>query len=261
MTKVITKNSTELIHQNVKPALLIGMDYLFKLLNWKGHALTHDYHEFETRQGNIILQNRQGSRARTTPSLITINSPEPPTIEEMVKNFWDLETLGIRDFTTTTVAEEVHEQFLETIEFKDNRYRVEWLWNGKQDQLPSNIGIAFYRLKAMTLQHHLTKHNSQLFRNTYVDNLIQTGDDEASLRLETQQAKEVFAEASFNLREYYSNSANIMKQFNPAANNEQTTRVLGHKWDFKADQLQIAWPKWKQDEQNTKRTVLSYIAL
>ncbi|KAI1694951.1 hypothetical protein DdX_19843 [Ditylenchus destructor] len=64
----------------------------------------------------------------------------------MVKNFWDIETLGIRDSTTTTVAEQVHEQFLETIEFKDNRNHVA---NGKQSQLPSNIGIAFYRLKGM----------------------------------------------------------------------------------------------------------------
>ncbi|KAI1691062.1 pao retrotransposon peptidase domain-containing protein [Ditylenchus destructor] len=226
MTRIIKKTPTELQHKNVKPSLLIGMDYLFKLLNWKGHALNSDYDEFETRLGNIILQNRQQlkPRLKTTSSLVTITAMDDTELGDAVKQFWDLETLGIRENPATTVADQIHQQFLSTIEFANNRYR-------DNIQVYRFTRVCFGvicspSILAMTLQNHLEKNDMDLFKDTYVDNLLQMGDHVPTLMKETLRAKEVFADASFNLREYYSNSQEIMQETEDASGNIQLRLIF-----------------------------------
>ena len=121
-------------------------------------------------------------------------------------------------------------------------------------------------LLGATIIYHLQKIDSslakQIQQNIYVDNLI-TGTrtlDEAKTLY--REAKEVFATASMNLREWSSNSEELMS-FIPASDraDHSILKVLGLSWNLKNDTLSI--PDISVDKvgnANTKREALKIVA-
>lgn len=72
--------------------------------------------------------------------------------EFSLKNFWDLESIGISPKETgdEIVDIPVVHQFNESIKFDDGRYTVSLPWNSKKSELLNNRNVAFHRLNALT---------------------------------------------------------------------------------------------------------------
>uniref|UniRef100_A0A914CT81 Uncharacterized protein n=1 Tax=Acrobeloides nanus TaxID=290746 RepID=A0A914CT81_9BILA len=109
------------------------------------------------------------------------------------------------------------------------------------------------------------KYNSNLAKeielNTYVDNIF-LGADTAQKAIEKQQkAGIIFNECSMPLREYASNSEEVME--NIPENKKypfKVIKVLGVPWDTSKDYLEIKLPKVKLDGKLSKRMISSAIA-
>ncbi len=120
---------------------------------------------------------------------------------------------------------------------------------------PSNIQLKrFCRLPfgaksspfilASTIDHHCTKINTavsqKIKNNMYVDNLV-TGVNsfEEAQRFYTE-GKDIFQQASMNLREWTSNNANFVEQIDPKDRiTTEVAKVLGIKWYKLSDELSI----------------------
>ena len=62
-------------------------------------------------------------------------------MEQELKKFWDVETLGIRD-----IEPSLYEQFLKQVSFKDGRYCVQLPWKDPHPMLPDNYNLCQTRL-------------------------------------------------------------------------------------------------------------------
>lgn len=160
----------------------------------------------------------------------------------------------------------------------DQRDITRFLWVKDINKPPSIENLKIMRFKRLifgaiaapfmlnaTIKHHLKKHNSNLAKeielNTYVDNIF-LGADTAQKAIEKQQKAEIiFNECSMPLREYASNSEEVMK--NIPENKKypfKVIKVLGVPWDTSKDYLEIKLPKVKLDGKLSKRMISSAIA-
>ena len=65
-------------------------------------------------------------------------------LDEQLKKFWDLETLGIVDGESM-----VHEKFVQQICFSGERYSVALPWKDGCDQLPDNLQLCHQPLDGL----------------------------------------------------------------------------------------------------------------
>lgn len=80
------------------------------------------------------------------------SSGSSPHLDSLLKQFWELESLGIKQNEPS-----VHEAFKQSIQFKSGRYEVSLPWRSNQTQLPSNLELARKRLQGLLkklCQHH-----------------------------------------------------------------------------------------------------------
>ena len=132
-------------------------------------------------------------------------------------------------------------------------------------RLPFGIISSPFLLGA-TIQHHLQETQSptatKIKDNIYVDNVI-TGTDTKDEALELyKESKEIFKDASMNLREWKTNSQEVNDQIKAEDKMaERITKVLGLVWNTNADDLSIS-TKIIQNlaPATTKREVLTTIA-
>ena len=80
-----------------------------------------------------------------------------------------------------------------------------------------------------TIRHHLEKYEAtqpdlinKLLRSLYVDDLASGAEDEEQAFQMFTMSKEIFKEAGFNLRKFYSNSAALQARVNPDAGKVNT---------------------------------------
>uniref|UniRef100_A0A914H5L7 Reverse transcriptase domain-containing protein n=1 Tax=Globodera rostochiensis TaxID=31243 RepID=A0A914H5L7_GLORO len=104
---------------------------------------------------------------------------------------------------------------------------------------------------AAVVRHHLRKYGSnfaeQLIRDTYVDNVLIPADSLDEAAAKAKEAKEMFAAAKMNLREFLSNNSVLNNSFSEADFLGKTTaKMLGLEWDAACV--------------NTRRAVLKTIA-
>ena len=121
-------------------------------------------------------------------------------------------------------------------------------------------------LLAATIQLHLSQATTsiaeEIARNLYVDNLIVTvSTPEEGVQL-YQEAKQLFADASMNLRDWFSNSQQVMKQIPDSDHlNASSTKVLGINWSPAPDEISIsAGTSSTPEGPTTKRSVLNEVA-
>ena len=65
-----------------------------------------------------------------------------------LKDFWNLETIGVIDNQTTKEDEIVKKHFKENLIFADGRYQVTWPWKEENPELPVNRQLAVGRLRS-----------------------------------------------------------------------------------------------------------------
>ena len=119
-------------------------------------------------------------------------------------------------------------------------------------------------LLAATIDHHLQKSNSsigqQIRDDIYVDNVI-TGTNSVREAIELYNvSKTLFRGAAMNLRDWLSNSSEVMEEI-PMADrcHRENMKVLGLNWTIQNDSLAIN-SHLKDDVMRSKRTVLQGIA-
>ena len=117
-----------------------------------------------------------------------------------------------------------------------------------------------------TVEHHLDEINTatakQIKDDIYVDNVITvTNNDDEALEL-YKEAKEIFQDASMNLRDWIFNSKFVNENASSEDQmKERVTKVLGLNWNTNTDELSISTRKLENIEQaKTKREVLTTLA-
>lgn len=70
--------------------------------------------------------------------------PQKPNLED----FWNLESIGIKDKVLSSEDETAMASFKQSIKFEDGRYHVTWPWKNEELDLPENKELAFGRLRS-----------------------------------------------------------------------------------------------------------------
>lgn len=112
----------------------------------------------------------------------------------------------------------------------------------------------------MTLRYHLLQHEGgdKVLKNLYVDNIMETSDNETQLIERCKSTQAIFKSGSFDLHEYYSNSKIVRDTLTPNTS-EDYTSIYGHTWNFTTDEMKLIWSKNPKHTKVTKRTILSFI--
>ena len=78
-----------------------------------------------------------------------VNKPPPP--DDILRAFWELESLGITDQAEQQMTAEEKAavaQVAETLEFKSRRYKIGIPWKEGEPKLANNYEVALVRLKS-----------------------------------------------------------------------------------------------------------------
>lgn len=76
--------------------------------------------------------------------LMLIQSSDPPRLDNLLKKFCELESLGINSDESS-----VYDEFKNSVQLKDNRYEVSLPWHSNRTQLASNLSLATKRLQGL----------------------------------------------------------------------------------------------------------------
>ncbi|CAK5052228.1 unnamed protein product [Meloidogyne enterolobii] len=115
---------------------------------------------------------------------------------------------------------------------------------------------------AVVIRHHLAKNDKlEMANNLYVDNLLLECETLEEADAKCTEAKEIFARAKMNLREFISHSPQVM---NSVASDdrlkvEQYAKVLGMKWQLESDGIHFEFPGLKGNVPS-RRSILSVLA-
>ena len=133
--------------------------------------------------------------------------------------------------------------------------RFLWLHDVRRPPSPENLWVLRFTRVAFgvisspfllqeSFRYHLLERGGELGRwlvdNTYVDNLFLQADSVEGAMALVRETKSVFAEASMNVRDFLSNSAEV-NELIPAEDrlDGSKAKVLGLKWDTVEDRLVI----------------------
>jgi hypothetical protein len=176
------------------------------------------------------------------------------------------------------IVADIEKAFLQIGLKETDRDVTRFLWLKNTSKLSTEDNIQIYRfaripfgiisspfLLTATIEHHLRHEGSEIalhiLNNIYVDNIITGVSTEREAIRFYERAKEIFAKASMNVREWSSNCKEFIRQL-PVC--DKTTgaivKVLGITWDTQADTLQIHSTSLESINNVTKRHVLKVLA-
>ena len=76
--------------------------------------------------------------------------PDPLISSKLkLEDFWNLETIGIKEPFRETDDDLALQRFSESMRFEDNHYQVTWPWKEEDLNLPENFELALGRLKSL----------------------------------------------------------------------------------------------------------------
>ena len=112
-----------------------------------------------------------------------------------------------------------------------------------------------------TLQYHCSQQPEEvketvqaLRENTYVDNLMQTGQGSEEMKRFKTEATQVLEEARFPVHKWESNLQEL--ESDGMAN---PSKILGLGWDKQNDTIEVTIPQQVEEEHVTKKTILSHL--
>jgi len=116
-------------------------------------------------------------------------------------------------------------------------------------------------LLAATIDHHLqlqkTAHCDEIRRNIYVDNVITSKPSSQEATAFYQETKDVFEQASMNLREWATNDEEFKKTIAPHDMSDNSTiKVLGMSWNSQSDTLATSGVNYPAKAVLSKRELL-----
>jgi hypothetical protein len=143
--------------------LLIGNDYYGDLLLPKKVFLAPGLNLINSKLGWILSGRIKQDGKRTNESgLLCIDSVNFSKQSEMtfatddsqlsslpkLDEFWQLETLGIKESIDHNDDEQALQNFNDTVQYEDGRYYVTWPWKEECNDLPDNYNLSKGRLKS-----------------------------------------------------------------------------------------------------------------
>ena len=110
-----------------------------------------------------------------------------------------------------------------------------------------------------TLRYHINQYRDiyeetvkDLLENTYVDNLMTTGQSKEQLDKFKIEATDILERGKFPVHKWESDIKELESD-----GMQNPSKILGHKWDKEIDSIEIQIPKQAEDETITKRSILS----
>ena len=177
------------------------------------------------------------------------------------------------------VCSDVEKAFLQIGLHEKDRDVTRFLWVKDITKPLSKHNLVVYRfcrvpfgvvsspfLLAATLRHHLTESKvpsaSDVLANTYVDNVLHGVNSIPEAKNYYTSMKSVFTEASMNLREWCSNSEELMSSI-PVHDRAKadTQKILGMDWDTLEDTLNVTDTNASARLVRSKRELLQAIAM
>uniref|UniRef100_A0A8D8LSF2 Integrase catalytic domain-containing protein n=1 Tax=Cacopsylla melanoneura TaxID=428564 RepID=A0A8D8LSF2_9HEMI len=155
--------------------------------------------------------------------------------------------------------------------------RILWMKDVSKPLVPENLVVVRHTrlpfgvisspfLLSCVIHTHLSKYSGdyieQLRNNIYMDNILCGVDDEVEIERLVTTAREVFSEASLNLREWATNHPNHLENtLSPELlNKNRTQNTLGMVWDTEDDTLSLKFSYQYNNEVICKRLLLSVLA-
>lgn len=172
------------------------------------------------------------------------------------------------------ITADVEKAFLQMALYEKDRDVTRFLWVKDITKAINEDNLQHFRFKRVpfgiisspfllnaTIKLHLSNSTSdsvrKLANDIYVDNLVTGTNDIQSAKTLYKDTKLAFQQISMNMREWSSNSEELM-QYIEDKNTEENVKVLGLNWNVKRDTLQL---KWKEvHNAHTKRGILKTVA-
>lgn len=131
--------------------VLIGSDYYWEVATGRISRGQSGPIAVHTRLGWILSgpvpspETEQSSVSLITTHTLRVDSRQlAETLDDTLRSFWDLESLGIKDS-----EQSVFEKFKENIAFKEGRYEVSLPWKEQHPLLPDNYLLSVKRLHGL----------------------------------------------------------------------------------------------------------------
>ncbi|XP_070550260.1 uncharacterized protein [Ptychodera flava] len=145
-----------------------GLYLLGSRLGWILTGRTNGISEQHTEPNMLILT--MGTQVWSESSTFT-NPDSSLPIKPNLDDFWNLETIGIKDSYQESDDDKALQHFNQTIKFKYGRYHVKWPWKEEEPDIPENRELAYGRLKSLVKKlaknpELLEKYNSIIMDQT-----------------------------------------------------------------------------------------------
>lgn len=134
-----------------QPGLLIGADYYYSMEIRQVDKLKDGVTILSTILGPVaggITPNKLNKFSHAFVGGLTVEfddkeSPKDKQLNEQLKSFWELESIGIReDEALYNDADSAQNKFIQSLELRDGRYFMSWPWIENEPDLPTNYRLA-----------------------------------------------------------------------------------------------------------------------
>ncbi len=127
--------------------LLVGSDYYWELATGRICCGNDGPIAVETKLGWVLsgpVPAVESSCSLLTAHTLKVDSREERSLDDALRAFWELESLGI-----CGANQSVHQEFEQNISFKDGRYEVGLPWRKPRPILPDNHELSQKRLHSL----------------------------------------------------------------------------------------------------------------
>ena len=136
--------------KKIKIDLLIGLDHYWKFMTGEIKFLSTQLVAQKSTLG-WVLSGCVPSREVSVGNSVQLFCRGVKGQPEEAKNFWDLETIGIRTHTPVSDKDQVLREFEDRISYTGTRYQVSLPWKeGGKERIVENKGLAMKRLNSLT---------------------------------------------------------------------------------------------------------------
>lgn len=155
-----------------KPQLLVGMDALRDYIDESTTMHSH-------RSGFVLLDPPIGPIIcgkgsyydKLSSKKVQLQFSTLSTISDELEQFWNLETIGIREVPEQTDDDLAVNSFENTIRYVNNRYEVGWPWKSPVPALQDNFLVAFTRFQSLLRRFKHEPSLQKAFETTISDQL------------------------------------------------------------------------------------------
>uniref|UniRef100_A0A914X9D3 Peptidase aspartic putative domain-containing protein n=1 Tax=Plectus sambesii TaxID=2011161 RepID=A0A914X9D3_9BILA len=146
----------------IEPDILIGSDYFWEFMNTKETptCCPSGLYLIPSTVGWLIGGKQEGEESAEYGSYPIVTSFEENEQEEnqqksatstlKIEDYWNLESISIKDLIDTKDDDVAYQQFKDNIKFERGRFHVKWPWKTETPELPDNYWLSYNRLKSLT---------------------------------------------------------------------------------------------------------------